>query len=212
MALSAVAATFYPVIASYWPHSRPQFVKACQNCLDIVFTLAGFVLCSAFAGAEFFMGLLGPDLKRGAPVLRVLALLCLVKAISSSVGPVFYIVRAQSRALQFIVIAVVLKAVVISVLVRYGYMGVAYSALAVEACVAAGAVYLIDQIAGYRVKWNVILKVTTITIVATLVPRLLFSTDGFLAALTAPLVYVPLVFLSGTVSWSDLRSLLRWNK
>ena len=213
MALAAVAATFYPVLASFWPHSRPQFEKACQRNLDVVFTLAGFALCSAFAGAEFFMGLLGPDLVSGAPVLRVLALLCFVKAISSSVGPVFYVVKAQKKALQFIAIAVVLKAVVSSLLApRYGYMGVAYSALAVEVCVATAAVYLIQKIAGYRVKWNIILRVTAITIAATLVSRLLFSTGSFFAAATAPLLYIPLVFLSGAVNLSEVRSLLRWNR
>jgi O-antigen/teichoic acid export membrane protein len=213
MALSAVAATFFPVIASYWPDSRQQFERACQRSLDIVVTLAGFVLCSAFAGAEFFMGLLGPDLKIGAPALRVLALLCFVKAISSSVGPVFYVVKAQRMALQFIAFAVVLKVAVIAVLApRYGYMGVAYSALVVEACVAAAAVILIRRAVGYRVRWNIILKVASIAAASAVVPWFVFSRSGFPAAVTAPLMYVPLVFVSGAVNWSEMRSVVRWNR
>jgi len=213
MALAAVAATFYPVIATYWPHSHTQFESACQRSLDVVFLLAGFVLCSMLAGPTFFMGVLGPELVSGAPVLMVLAILCLVKAITSSVGPVFYVVGAQTRALQFIALAVVLKVAVMAALApRYGYMGVAYSALAVEACVATAAVVLIRRIAGLRVRWSAILKVTVIMAVGAVVPRVLFPSGGFPAAVAAPALYAVLACLSGAVRPSELRTLLRWGR
>jgi O-antigen/teichoic acid export membrane protein len=211
MAVAAVGGTFYPVIASYWPQDRIRFEEACQRGLDTVLVLGGFALCSVFAAAEFFMGLLGPELANGAPVLRVLALLCFVKAITSTVGPVLYVVKAQRQALQFIGIAVAAKAAVIAILTpRYGYMGVAFGALIAETFFAAvPAIYLIRKLSGYRVRWSVPLRVAMITMVAAVVPWLL-SVKGFPAALAAPGLYVPLAFLSGALRLSEVQSLLKW--
>ncbi len=211
MAVAAVAGTFYPVMASYWPQDRFRFEEACQRGLDTVLVLGGFALCSVLAAAEFFMGLLGPELANGAPVLRVLALLCFVKAITSTVGPVLYVVKAQRQALQFIGIAVAAKAAVIALLTpRYGYMGVAFGALIAETFFAAvPAIYLIRKLSGFRVRWTVPLKVAMITMVAAVVPWLL-SVKGLPAAVAAPGLYIPLAFLSGAVRLSEVQSLLKW--
>lgn len=211
MTLSAVGTTFYPVIASYWPHSREKFDGACQRGLDTVLVLAGFALSALLAGAEFFMGLLGPDLMRGAPVLRVLALLCFVKAVTSTAGPVLYVVKAQKKALQFIAVALLVKTGVMAVLApRFGYMGVAYGALAVETCFAAvPTIYFLQKLTGFRVQWTVPVKVVLITLVAAAAPRLL-GLHGLANAVLAPAIYGVLVLVIGAVRISEVRSAARW--
>lgn len=211
MALAAVGTTFYPVIAAYWPHSRTDFDRACQRGLDTVLLLAGFALASLLAGAEFFMGLLGPELVRGASVLRVLAVLCLVKAIPSTVGPVLYVVRAQTKVLQFILAALVAQAIVMVLLApRFGYMGVAYGALAVETFFGAvPTIYFLQKLADFRVQWTIPIKAIVTTLFAALVPRLL-GIHGLACALLAPVFYGVLVFLIGAVRVSEVRSVLRW--
>jgi O-antigen/teichoic acid export membrane protein len=211
MALAAVGTTFYPIIASYWPHSRDKFDDACQRALDTVLVLAGFALSALLAGAEFFMGLLGPDLVRGAPALRVLALLCFVKTVTSTAGPVLYVVRAQKKALQFIAVALLVKTGVMAVLApRFGYMGVAYGALAVETCFAAvPTIYFLQKLTGFHVQWTVPVKVVLITLIAAAAPQLL-GLHGLADALVAPLVYGVLVLFTGAVRVSEVRSVLRW--
>jgi len=210
MALASVGATLYPVLSSYWPHARADFERACQKGLNTVVVLGGLALCCLVAGADFFMGLIGPDIVPGAPALRVLAVLCFFKAISATLGPVLYVVHAQRYALQFIAVAVAVKAVVIAALVpRFGYMGVAYGSLGVEVCCAVvPCVYVLQRFSGYRVRWLVPLKVAAIAAVAAAAPRLLVSGSGLSAAIAAAAIYGPLVFLSRAVRLSDVRSLL----
>jgi O-antigen/teichoic acid export membrane protein len=211
MVLSSVGGTFYPVIASYWPHSRDKFNRICQRALESVVLLAGLAVCILLAGAEFFIGLLGPELVNGAPALRVLAVLCVVKAISATLGPVLYILHAQKKALQLVALALVLKAAVIAILApRFGYMGVAYGALSVEVCfVLVPSLYLFQRFSGYRLHWIVPLKMAMITTVAALASQLLLLPGTLTAALLAPALYIPLAFLSGAGRLSDVRSLLK---
>jgi O-antigen/teichoic acid export membrane protein len=211
MALAAVGTTFYPVIASYWPHSRVKFDDACQRGLNTVLVLAGFALSALLAGAEFFIGLLGPDLVRGATALRVLALLCFVKAVTSTAGPVLYVVKAQKKALQFIAVALLVKTGVMAVLApRFGYMGVAYGALAVEACFGAvPTIYFLQKLTGFHVQWTVPVKVVLGTLIAAAAPRLL-GLHGLVDALVAPVIYGLMVFLTGAVRISEVRSALKW--
>lgn len=210
MVLGSVGATFYPIYAAYWPHRQQQFERTCQRSLDTVLLLAGFGACSLLAGADFFMRLLGPDLAGGAAVLRMFALLCFVKAITSTVGPVFYVVKAQRKALQFIAVALVVKAAAIAAVApRFGYMGVITAALIVELCFATvPAVYLVQRLAGFRFKWRAVFMIAIITLAAAAAPRLLLSARGLPAAVVAPTVFVLLAFLSGSVRLSELRSLL----
>lgn len=210
-ALASIGATLYPVAASYWPRARSQFEQACQLGFDTVMVVAGLAICSMLAGAEFFMGLLGPALVVGAPVLRVLAVLCFVKALSSILGPVLYVVQAQRQVLQLVVVVIVVKASVLAALApQFGYMGVAFGALVVELLVTAvPLLYLVQRFTGYRVRWSVPIKVAMITVLAAGAPRLLFSATGFPAAVMAPALYLPLAFLSGAARFSDVRRLLK---
>lgn len=214
MVLTAIAATFYPIIASVYPHAQEQFEATCQRALDTVLIFAGFGLCSVLAGAEFFMGILDPELVSGAGALRVFAILCFVKAITSTLGPVLYILKRQKQALQFIAIATGVKAVVVAALIpRYGYMGVAYGSLAIETCFAAvPAMILLRRYAGFHLRWFVPSKVALITLAAAGAPLLFISVGSFAAAAVAPIVYVPLLFMSGVVRASELRLLLRARK
>lgn len=211
MVLSSIGGTFYPVIASYWPHAKDKFNRICQRALESVVLLAGLAICTLLSGADFFMGLLGPDLVNGAPALKVLAVLCIVKAISATLGPVLYILHAQKKALKLVALALAIKVVVIAILApRFGYMGVAYGALSVEVCfVLLPSINLFQRYTSYRLNWIVLIKVAMVTTVATLVSQLLLLPGTLTAALLAPFLYIPLAFLSGAGQISDVRSLLK---
>ena len=211
MALASVGATLYPVLSSYWLKEPRDFERALQNGIDAVVLLAGVALSSLLAGAEFFMGLLGRELVAGAPALRVLAVLCFVKAITSTLGPVLYVVHAQRQALGFIVVALVAKVLVTAVLATwYGYMGVAVGALAVEVCFAAvPPVYLLRRFTGYHIRWRLALLVVVMAASAGGVPWLLGWAGGLLAAVLAPALFLAFAFMGGAVHLTELRPLLR---
>ena len=210
MALSAIGGTLYPIVASYWPHARAQFEDACQRGLDVGIVLTGMAMCPVLAASSFFLGLLGPTLVAGVPVLKILALICFMKAISTTLGPVLYVVHAQKHVLKVAIVAVALKAALIAAIApRFGAVGVALSTFTAEMFSVAASVYLIQRFAGYRVRWTVLLKVVTISVAAAVVLPLL-SIRGLPAAAAAVALYCPLVFLSGALRFSEVRSLLRW--
>jgi O-antigen/teichoic acid export membrane protein len=210
MALAAVAGTLYPVAASYWPQARETFEASCQRGVDTVAVLAGLAFSALLAGPEFFLSLLSQQLGEAAVVLRVLAVLCFVKAITSTVGPLLYIVGAQSLALRFVVTSVVIKCVVLTPLASAGgALGVAIGSLGIELLWGVTAtVYLFQRFSGCRLQWLVAIKSATAMAAAAAIAVLIFPSGGLPAALTAPMMYALLVALSGTVGISDVHLLL----
>ena len=208
MALSAVGTTFYTVIASHWPHAQAQFEASCQRAFDVVVMLAAVPLCSILAGAEFFMGLLGKDLVAGAPALRLLAVLCVVKAISMTVGPVLYIVHAQALLLRLVALALVLKTLLLlAVAPEFGFVGAAAVGFVLEVAFAALTIHLAWKRTGYRVRWRTALLVCAI-VTASAGAAFLGVSSSLLAALLAAALCTALMFVTGIVSRESLRSLL----
>ena len=211
MAQQAMAATLYPIAASYWPNLRSAFDRACQRGLETGAIVAGLAVCSPLAAAEFYMRLLGRDLSPGAPALRVLSLLCLVKCVSFTLGPMLYVVHKQKQMLKVVSVAVVAKTVAIAALTpAFGYMGVAWAVLGVEICFGAvPAVWLVQNATGYRVEWGGPIKIVGVTFAAAAGARLLAPFSMVLAAGAAPVLFVALIFGFRIVSFSDMRSLLQ---
>jgi O-antigen/teichoic acid export membrane protein len=211
VALTAIGGTLYPVAASYWPAARGLFERSCQRAMDTVFLLAGLAICVILAGPEFLMRLLGPDLTRGASVLRVLALVLFVKAITNTLGPVLYVVQAQNLALRMVIAAMIAKAALITLLApRFGFIGVACSAVITDSATALATIYLLHRYSGFRIRWAIPLKVSAITLLCAGVPRLLLASGGIAQPIAAVALFIPLVWLSGAVRLSEVRALLHW--
>ncbi|MEP7262515.1 MAG: oligosaccharide flippase family protein [Usitatibacter sp.] len=211
LALASIGGTLYPIAARYWPADRARFATACQRGLDAVVVLAGLPLASMLAAPEFYLGLLGPDLVAGAPALRLLSLLVFIKAISSTVGPVLFVVHAQRQTLFFIAVAVAMKALVVAVLVaRFGYLGAAVGALLVEAAFGAGpTLYLLRRHGELRLRWGVTLKVALAIGVAAAAAAALLPGSSLAAAALAPAVFVAGAAALGALRMADIRLLLR---
>jgi O-antigen/teichoic acid export membrane protein len=209
MALASVGATLYPVAASFWPAERDRFESACQRGVDTVALLAGLGLCPLLAGAGFFLSLLGREMTAAAPVLRVMAVLCVIKAITSTLGPLLYVVHAQKSALRFIAVALVAKAaVLLAVAPRFGAIGVAWAAVALEiGCALIPSAVLIRRYTGYRVRWSIPARVTLAMFASAALASLAAPHTPLAAAVLAPVIFVPLVLLSGAVRTSDLKLL-----
>ena len=208
--LAAVGGTLYPVVARWWPAQPERFAQACQTALEAVLFVAGAGAAVAFAGAVFWMGLLGPELAAGAAVMRVLALLVFVKAVAATLGPALYVVDAQRQVLVFILRALVVKALVIALLVGpWGYLGVAVAAVLVEALFAAlPTVWLLSQRSPWRWQWNMPLRTAAVTVAAALLGHLLGDQGGLGSAAMALLLYLALSWAAGVINRPRLAALL----
>jgi O-antigen/teichoic acid export membrane protein len=143
-------------------------------------------------------------------VLRLLALLCFVKAITSTVVPLLYIINAQSLALRFVMTSVLVKSVVLVPLAMAGgAVGVAAGVLAIELLWAVTAtVYLFQRFGGCRLQWVVAVKAAIAMTAAAFIAVVIFPDGGLPAAIVAPIAYVPLTAASGAVRLHDVHVLL----
>jgi O-antigen/teichoic acid export membrane protein len=212
MALSSVGGTLYPVLSSLWVHAKERFDDTLQGGVDAVCILSGLGACSVLGGAAFYMGLLGPDMPAGSHVLQVLSILCCVKALTATFGPVLYVVNGQRYALRFIAVALVVKVMVLTLLApRFGALGVALGSLGVEICFAAvPSVVLVRRLAQFRPHFTTAAKAGAVTLFASAVAWAADPHGGWAGAVLAPTVYVPLVFALGAVRREEVLSLLRW--
>jgi O-antigen/teichoic acid export membrane protein len=158
---AVVGMTIFPVLSSAFGRHPERFRAYFQGGVDAVILLAAVSLSGLAGGADFLTGLLGPSMGPAAPVLRVLALLCFVKAISSTVGPVLYVTGAQRHALWITGVAALAKSAALLALVpRYGAMGAAVASLVVE--IVAGLIpnlLVVQHFARCRLRWTLLGKV-----------------------------------------------------
>ena len=209
MVLTAVGGSLYPALARRWPDVQGRFATDTQAALESVLLLAGLSAATAFAGAEFLLGLLGPQLVPGAAVMRLLAVLVFVKAVAAALGPVLYIVGAQTGALKFIARALLVKALVIWLLVsQVGYLGVAVAAILVEVLFAAvPTVRLLQSRSTWRLAWARPLRIAGVTVLSALA-ALLIGGGGVVSAVLAPLFFVPLAWVCRAVDRVRLAALV----
>lgn len=210
MALSAICATLYPIAASYWPNARAEFESALQRALDSVLMLAGVAVVGGVAGAAFLMGLISPQMVPGAAALEVLIVIAFAKAISWTIGPVLYVVHAQNAALRYIAAAVVMRGLGTALVARrYGYVGVALVAIAVEVtCLTIPILLQVRRITGYRWRWSMAARIVLAAALAIVTAGLVFPSHGFMAALLGVSAYLFLLIVAGALKFSELRAIV----
>jgi O-antigen/teichoic acid export membrane protein len=209
MALSAVGGTLYSVLATAWPDDRARFGRLCQRGLDVVLVLGGAAVAALMAGAEFLLGILGPTLVDGAEVLRVMSVLALVKAVSMTLGPALLIMKAQHLILGMIGGALVTKLIVMSwVVPRFGAIGVAWSAVAIDSILLVLPVLVAtSRQVGLWLHPGIVLKVVVFCAVSVLAARWVFVGHAVLPLIAAPAFYIALAWGGGALRISDWRGL-----
>lgn len=208
--LSAVSGTLYSVVAASWPHDRARLQRACQRAFDAVVVGGLAVVCGAIAGAEALLGLISHELTGGAAAFSILVVLCVVKAISGTLGPVLLVVGAQKVALGIVAGALAVKLVASLLVVPvYGVNGLALTALAVEACcVAVPAVWVVSRRAGIQLRFGAALRALLLCAgLAWLARQAVGQVHGLLLAVGAGLAYLGLALATGTLQLDVLKGL-----
>jgi O-antigen/teichoic acid export membrane protein len=208
LATAAVASTFYPVFASYWPRDKVRFQQTCQRALEVVLVLAGLAVSPLIAGSGFFMRLLGPQLAEGSPALMGLAILCFLKTVTITLGPILYIVFAQRQLLKMVGLALFVKIVLISLLTRrFGYAAVIGTNILLEIVFAGWAVWMIHHFTQWRVRWANPLKICAAIFAAAGTPAAL-RLGGISGAAAALSIYAVIVLAAGLVRVSEVKGLV----
>jgi len=209
MALNAIAVSVYPVLSLL--KSPEQFHKICQRAVETTLLLGCLAMVGLWCGAEFFMSLLGRQLVHGSDAIRILAVVCVIKAVPMVIGPALFLVRAQKYALGYMVMAVLVKvAVITAATLRFGYMGAAFGSLLVEACfLTPVTLYYVSMFTGFRIQFSHIWRLVPAVAIVLFVTRTLLPQGNILGAAVAALLYPLLVLSFRVIPSSELRTLLR---
>ncbi len=209
MALNAIAVSVYPVLALL--KSREEFHKTCQHAINTTLLLGCAALIGLWCSAEFLMSLLGKQLVPGANLLRILGLVCVVKAVPMVIGPALYLVRAQKYALRYMVAALLLKAVVIALAtLKFGYMGAGFGTLAVETFfLTPVTMHYVRRFTGFTTRFRGIWQLLPVVAGTIWLVRTLLPGGGLAGGIVAVFVYVLLVLSFRIVKQKDLQTLLR---
>lgn len=209
MVLNAVAVSVYPVLALLKSPSR--FRETCQHALETTVLLGGLALVGLWCGAEFFMRLLGRDFVSGGNALRILAAVCVFRAISMVIGPVLFLVRAQGYALGYMFAGLIVKtAMMILLAPRFGYLGAAAGTLLAEALfMVPVTLYYVHSFTGFKLRWSGLLRILTIVASVIAVTRLILPQGNLASAALGAFLYAAVILAVGLVRPAEVRALLR---
>jgi O-antigen/teichoic acid export membrane protein len=208
MALNSIGVSVYPVLA--FMKTSAQFRETCQRALETIILLGGLSVVGIWCGADFFMGLLGPEFAAGSDVLRIMALTCVIKAVSSLTGPVLFLMRAQTHALAYMCATLVVKIAVIAVLTpRMGSWGAAIGTLMVEAFFLLPlTLYFVHAFTGYTVALSRIGYIAAVAAGVIIVTRAILPA-GIIGGCVAAVLYGVAVVALRIVNVAEVRALLR---
>lgn len=170
----AVTQAFFPVLSAAWP-AQQDILHPGQNAVLLLCALSSAIMAAAaYGGAEALMGLFGEDFLAAADILRVLAIVVFLRAITAAMSPLLVIANRHSFGLWLTSSAVALQLGLLVILVpQFGLIGAALGYLAVEATISTVGVWLFaTHVSGVRPDWTVPLRLGLALVTAAAVTEL----------------------------------------
>lgn len=200
--VQSLSSAFYPPLSAQWRASPAGFAALQQAALDVSVLVGGGLFCGVFGGAGFLMGIMGPEIGQAAPVLRLMAVVVLARAVTTAMSPLIVVAGRQGTALWLTAASIVLQTGALLLLVPpYGITGAVVGYLAIELLLGVVPVSLFGQhVAGVRLRWAVPVRLTGCALAAVASCSAL-PTHGTLAGgVLSGLLYLALAAGTGTVS------------
>lgn len=97
--VQAINNAFFVALSATWARDRARFGEMQQTALTLSVGVAGVMFTGIHGASDFLMGLLGRDFVTAAPVLRLLAWVLLLRAVTTAMSPLIVIAGYQGRAL-----------------------------------------------------------------------------------------------------------------
>ncbi|WP_420143091.1 lipopolysaccharide biosynthesis protein [Sphingobium sp.] len=133
IAVQAMASAAFPMMARDWRHDPDAFARTQQGIVNLSAAWAATAFAGLHGGAEFVMGLMGPDFVTGAPLLQLMAWTMLARAITMAMAPLIMIAGWQGRAMMLTLTSLAVQCAALILLVPgMGVMGAAWACLLVE--------------------------------------------------------------------------------
>ena len=208
--VQALGSAFYPPLSAAWRKSPGEFRRLQQSALDLSMLVGAGLFSGVFAGAGFLMGLMGPSIATATPILRVMSVVVLARAVTTVMSPLIVVAGRQGKALWLTALSILLQAAMLLLLVpRYGILGAAIGYLLIELVVGVVPVSVIGQIVtGVRLRWAVSARLAACAMVAAGLCALLPLEGTIWSGIMGGLLYVGLALATGTVSIRQMRSVL----
>lgn len=207
--VDAIASSVFPLLASYWRRHDDRFRVTLQRSFDLTLVLTGGALCAFQTSAGLLMGLMGPEMREDAALMRVMALALVARAVTSILSPLVIVTGRAAWGLWLTGLGLCVKTTLLALLIpSQGLMGVGYAWLATD--LLAGvipAVIITQRMTGVRLSWRVGLRVAA---ACAGVIAVVWGAGGLEspAGLLAVIVLYPLLLtLAGAVRADDLRQL-----
>ncbi|MET0362497.1 MAG: lipopolysaccharide biosynthesis protein [Sphingobium sp.] len=156
VAVQAINAAFFPVIAQGWRAGPLAMARHQQGALVLSVAVAGLLFAGIHGGADFLMGLMGPDFLPGAALLRLMAWVLLARAVSTCMAPLIVIAGRQGRAMLLTLCSLGAQVAALFLLVpRLGVIGAGVGYLLVELLLGSIAVsWVAQQVSGVALDWR----------------------------------------------------------
>lgn len=209
--VQAINNAFFVALSATWARDRTRFAEMQQTALTLSVCVAGVMFTGIHGASDFLMGLLGRDFLAGAPVLRLLAWVLLLRAVTTAMSPLIVVAGYQTRAMWLTLGSVAMQVAALLVLVpRLGVAGAAVSYLVVELTLGTVAVSVIGQIvAGIQMDWRRVLLMLAPAAGVVAAIRVSPLHGGFAAGLIAPAAFLLACVLSGALSPARVRDMRR---
>ncbi len=200
--VQALNTAFFPLLSHAWPGLPRRLTSLQQMALEASIIVGVGMTCGLYESADFLMGLLGPSMRDGIPVLRFMCGIILVRTVSTAMSPLIFVAGRQARAAWITALSISLQLAALWVLVpRYGAMGVVGSSLLVELLTGAIAISWIGQhVSGAWLQWSRPLRLMVCGVVAIWLCGYLPFAGSLLSGIVCGLAFMALAFATGGIS------------
>lgn len=198
----AVTQAFFPVLAAAWP-AQQDILRPGQNTVVLLCALSSAIMAAAaYGGAEALMGLFGAEFLAAADILRILAAVVFLRAITAAMSPLMIIANRHRFGLWLTSSAVTLQLALLVILVpQFGLMGAALGYLAVEATISTLGVWIFAaKVSGVRPDWTVPVRLGLALAIAAALTELSGISGTWAGFFMAPIVLVFFAALLGVLT------------
>ncbi|NDW52445.1 lipopolysaccharide biosynthesis protein [Aliiroseovarius sp. PrR006] len=198
----AVTQAFFPVLSAAWPAQSDVLLPGQDAVLLLCALSSAIMAAAAYGGAEALMGLFGADFLAAAGILRVLAIVVFLRAITAAMSPLLVIANRHSFGLWLTSSAVALQLGLLVILVpQFGLIGAALGYLVVEATISTVGVWLVaTHVSGVRPDWTVPLRFGLALITAAAVTELLGYSGTWVGFFMTPVLLLLLAVMLGVLT------------
>ena len=211
MVVQSLNVAFFPVLSRTWNSDRADFRATQQNAIEASVLVGSGLFCLVNAGAEFLLGLAGPDFVASSLVFRLMSCLVLLQVLTLPVTPLIVIAGGVHKVLWLTAILVTAQFLGLLWLVpTYGTLGAVTAYLGVKLIIGTAPIIVIAQrMTGVRLSWHIPAKTLACAIAALAISELVFGLGSLPVALFCAGTYCALLFVTGVLRVDRLRSLSR---